>query len=105
VLVQVGDQILTITSMLQQENNVIVCIRPEQLSVERSNSCASAHNQLKGRIVDISPGIGTCQMTLDCGGFRLVASIERQRFIEGGYSEGDEIIVSVSPGSIHLIPA
>lgn len=105
VLVQVGDQILMITSILPEEKNVIVCIRPEQLSVERGNSCASAHNQLKGRIVDISLGIGTCQMMLDCGVFRLIASIERQRFIEGGYSERDEIIVTVSPSSIHLIPA
>jgi tungstate transport system ATP-binding protein len=105
VLVQVGTQILMATSMLQAGNNVVVCIRPEQLSVERGNSCASAYNQLKGRIVDISPGIGAYQTMLDCGGFRLIASIERRRFIESGYSEGDEVIVTVSPNSVQLIPA
>jgi hypothetical protein len=60
---------------------------------------------LKGRIINIVPGIGTYQTILDCGVFRLIASMERKGFIEGGYSEGDEIIVTVSPTSIHLIPA
>jgi tungstate transport system ATP-binding protein len=105
VLVRVCDQILNVTSKLKAEKNVVVCIRPEQLSVQRGNACASAHNQLKGRIVEISPSIGAYQTIVDCGDFRLIASIERQRFIEGGYSEGDEIIVTVSPTSIHLIPA
>lgn len=105
VRVQVGAQTIRVISALQAGENVIVCIRPEQLSVQRRNSCASASNQLRGRIVDISPGIGAYQTILDCGGFRLIASIERRRFIEGGYSEGDEVILTVSPSSVHVIPA
>ncbi|HEY6996809.1 MAG TPA: ABC transporter ATP-binding protein [Candidatus Binatia bacterium] len=103
--VQVSGQILRVASHLPAGKKVIVCIRPEQLSLQRGNSCAGSYNQLKGRIINIVPGIGTYQTILDCGVFRLIASMARKRFLEGGYSEGDEIIVTVSPTSIHLIPA
>jgi tungstate transport system ATP-binding protein len=103
--VEVSGQILCVASHLPAGKKVIVCIRPDQLSLQHGSSCASPYNQLKGRIISIVPGIGTYQTILDCGVFRLIASMERKRFIESGYSEGDEIIVTVSPTAIHLIPA
>src|SRR5262249_36857300 len=81
--VAVGRQILRAKNNLRGIEKVTVCIRPEQISLQRGNSHASLCNQLKGRVVSISPGISSYQMILDCDAFSLIASMDRKAFFDG----------------------
>ena len=103
--VQVGDQTFRVSGDLQGIKKVTVCIRPEQISLQRADTRACPRDQLRGRVVNIVPGIGSYQMILECGAFSLIASLDRKAFFDGQYAEGDEIIVTVEPDAVHLIPA
>jgi hypothetical protein len=77
---------------------------PEQIRLAGEDCSEIPGNQFKGRIVSTAPGIGSYRLTVDCGGFTLVAAMDRKMFIERGYADNDAIVFTVSPDAIHLIP-
>ncbi|HEX7233142.1 MAG TPA: ABC transporter ATP-binding protein [Candidatus Binatia bacterium] len=104
VWVQVGSQLLQARSDLQTKEEVLVCIRPEQIRLARDDCSEIPGNQFKARIVTTAPGIGSYRLTIDCGDFSLVAAMDRKTFIDGGYADNDVITFSVSRDAIHLVP-
>jgi tungstate transport system ATP-binding protein len=104
VWVQVGSQLLQARSDLQTIEEVLVCIRPEQIRLAREDCSEIPGNEFKGRIVSTAPGIGSYRLTADCSGFTLVAAMDRKMFIDRGYADNDAIVFTVSPDAIHLVP-
>ena len=81
--------------------NVTLCIRPENIRLTREACCGSEHNTMKVRIMSITPGIASHRMTLDCGGFCLIAFSDRES--ETAYAAGQEFSILVSPFAAHVI--
>jgi tungstate transport system ATP-binding protein len=82
---------------------VVACIRPEELSLSLAGCKANDLNQLKGKVVAISPGMTHHRTTLRCSGFDLIALVDRKESFDLGLSEGDEVEAVFSPTAVHVI--
>ncbi len=103
-VVMVGDQVLHVRSNLPAGTKVMVCVRPEHVLLTPENSSIPECNQFRGRIVSILPGINNNRLVVDCGGFQMAVSMDRQTFAASPYGEGNDAVVAVSPAAVHLIP-
>ena len=86
--------------------NVILCIRPEDISLSRpgerlprSTEC----NHLHVKVASVSPWMLQYRLRLECGKIFLVAVIDRSSFRELGILEGDEVMASFNPKAVHVI--
>lgn len=85
---------------------VILCIRPEDISVTRPSErqrLSAERNYLKVKVARVSPWMFQYRLVLECGKIFLVAFIDRPSFRELGILEGDEVTVSFSPKAVHVI--
>jgi len=86
-----------------QSSRVLVCIRPEYVTLSRESSAGAAiANRLQGRVVNIEAHGPILKIRLDCG-FPLCAYLTRQSFLELGIAPGEEIAASVKAASVHVI--
>jgi molybdate transport system ATP-binding protein len=84
--------------------NVFVCIRGEEVTLERGQSLqTSARNRLPARIVALHPEGAVIRVTLDCG-FPLTALVTRPSVQQLGLVEGEIITALVKAPAIHLVP-
>jgi tungstate transport system ATP-binding protein len=86
--------------------NVILCIRPEDISLSRPGETqhrSTEWNCLQVKVAEISPWMLQYRLRLECGKIFLVAFMDRAAFLELGLVEGDEAIASLSPKAIHVI--
>lgn len=102
-VVRVNRQFLRVAGEFDIGAKVLLCIRPETVTIQRCSCAAENLNQLRGRIIGISPGIARQRITVDCGAFSLTTLMDRMTFLEAAYNEDDEVVVLVSPTLVHVI--
>lgn len=102
--VRLGDhRKIRVPGCFEAGTKVTLFIRPEAVLLKRGACVGSDHNQLTGRIVTVTPGIATHRITLDCGGFSLVALSDRKRLSDSAYAEDEEFSILISPSAVHVI--
>ncbi|MET0501066.1 MAG: TOBE domain-containing protein [Candidatus Binatia bacterium] len=88
---------------LESGTKVVACIRPEEVLLVRATCGVQDANRFKGKVVTVSPGMIYHRISLDCGGFSLVALMERRGYPELLLSEGDELMAVFDPTAVHVI--
>jgi tungstate transport system ATP-binding protein len=69
---------------------VVLCLRPESISISRANCPAGDLNRLTGVIIKgVTPGMMRQRITLDCDAITFVALIERETCVSLKLAEGD----------------
>ena len=83
---------------------VVLCLRPESISISRGNCPAGDLNRLTGVIIKgVAPGMMRQRITLDCDGITFVALIERQTCVSLKLAEGDMVTITFRFSAAHLI--
>jgi tungstate transport system ATP-binding protein len=85
---------------------VIVCIRPEDISVSGvrgEQNGSKGINQLRAKIERISPWMAQYRIALQSGDLHLVALLSKERFRELRLRESDEVLASFSSTAVHVI--
>jgi len=102
--VTVGTSRLTTFDPGDVGNTVFVCVRAEEVILEREPSArASARNHLAGRVTGFSAEGPLVRVTLDCG-FPIAALITRAAREDLDLGIGDMLTVVVKATSVHLVP-
>ncbi|HQR38248.1 MAG TPA: ABC transporter ATP-binding protein [Blastocatellia bacterium] len=85
-------------------NDVLVCIRAEDVTVERGvQPESSARNRLHGRVVDTAAIGPLVRVTIDCG-FELTALVTKRSCEELELTRGAEVTAVVKAQAVHVIP-
>jgi len=82
---------------------VVVCIRPDEISLGPCE--CGRQGQFSGRIVEVSAGIDSHRIILECGWGRIIAVIRRQELITLGLAVGDETALAIDADAVHVIAA
>ncbi len=82
---------------------VYVCIRAEEVVLQKDMAPTSARNRLAGRVVSLVPEGPLVRVGLDCG-FALAALVTRPACDELHLREGDTVTVLLKAPAIHLLP-
>ena len=82
---------------------VIVCIRPEEISLACGPRPVEWQNLLSGEVLAIQPGIETQRIVLNCGSLKLIALIRRSSLSEMKLAVGNEIRIGFSASAVHVI--
>ncbi len=95
---------LQVAKELQIDRQVLVCIRPEEVTISEANEeLTSARNRLRSTVRSISQLGPIFKVRLDCG-FPLVAFVTKHSYLELNLKEGKEVLASIKATAIHLIP-
>ncbi len=90
---------------LELGEDVVVCIRAEEIILEKGSPLqSSARNRMPAKVTGISNEGVMVRVFLDCG-FPLIALITSLSCNEFSLSEGSEVLVSIKAPSIHLLSA
>jgi molybdate transport system ATP-binding protein len=101
--VEVGSVLLTAVGTVEEGPEVFVCIRAEDVTLERAVSGeTSARNHLTGTVDRIDSLGALARVILDCG-FPLTAVITRTALSELRLSVGSSVCAVFKAGSVHLI--
>ncbi len=101
--VEVGPVSLTAVGGADQGPDVFVCLRAEDVTVERVDSGeTSARNHLPGTVIAIQSLGALAKLTLDCG-FQLCALITRSALLDLHLSVGAQVKAAFKAGSVHLV--
>jgi tungstate transport system ATP-binding protein len=103
--VEVQGWILQIAAALAPGERVLVCLRPEQVTLSPRGAiqaASSARNQLRGRVIRHLPTGPTHRVTIDCG-VLVVAAVTRQSWEELGLDDGAEVVASFKATAPHVI--
>jgi tungstate transport system ATP-binding protein len=103
VTVKISDGRIHAKGRFSAGTKVVACIRPEEVSLSLAGCKATDLNQLKGKVVALSPGMTHHRTTLHCSGFDLIALVDRKESFDLGLSEGDEVAAVFSPTAVHVI--
>jgi tungstate transport system ATP-binding protein len=103
-MISVGDAMICAHGRFQTGARVVVCLRSEDVTIDRAGSRVEKINCLEGTIVKISQGTVLHRLLLDCGGVRLVALLSRTRFDELVLAQGITITAQFSSISVHVVP-
>lgn len=102
--VQIGATTLLAVAPAGQVSTVHVCIRGEDVAIQKGSSGASSvRNQLPGRILSLVPEGPLIRVGLDCG-FELTALVTRPACQELQLQVGDCVTANLKAPAIHLIP-
>ena len=102
--VDVEGVMLTAVAADDRQKEVFVCIRGEDVTLERSGAGGtSARNHLPGTVAAIVSLGAMARVTLDCG-FPLVATVTRSTIEEFKLAVGEQTFAAVKAGSVHLVP-
>jgi len=88
---------------LESTPEVYVCIRAEEVVLQKEAAPTSARNRLPGRVVSLTPEGPLVRVGLDCG-FPLAALVTRPACEELHLREGDAVLVLLKAPAIHLLP-
>jgi len=102
--VEAGTARLTACDPGDVEGDVFVCIRAEEVVLERGSlSRMSARNHFSGRITAIQTEGQLLRVTLDCG-FPLAALITRSACEDLALAVGETVTAVVKAMAVHVIP-
>ena len=83
--------------------DVYVCIRAEDIALERGPIAASsARNQLAGTVMAVATLGALARVTLHCG-FPLVATVTRSSVEDLQLVPGQDVIAVIKAGAVHLV--
>ena len=103
--VQVGEQSLSVLFEGMPDEDVLICLRPEDVTLMASDTAdlaSSARNRVSGRVRRLSPRGRLYYVTVDCG-FTLTALITPQSLRELGLVEGKPVIATFKATAAHVI--
>jgi ABC-type Fe3+/spermidine/putrescine transport system ATPase subunit len=86
-------------------SKVVVCIRPDEISLGPHDCGRQGLNQFSGKIVEVTAGIDSHRIILDCDLGRVIAVIRRQELMALGLTVGDQTPFSFDAAAIHVIAA
>jgi molybdate transport system ATP-binding protein len=101
--VQVGSARLLAVAPVASVQRVFVCIRGEDVALQRDGGEGSPRNRLAAVIESLTPEGPLVRVVLDCG-FRLVALVTRPACTDLGLQVGDRLTAVVKAPAVHLIP-
>jgi molybdate transport system ATP-binding protein len=102
-IVSINDVTLTALAPAMPAHAVFVCIRGEDVVLQREVVVSSVRNRLPARIISIRPEGTLSRVELDAG-FPLFALITRPACAELGLREGDTLTALIKTPAIHLVP-
>jgi molybdopterin-binding protein len=82
---------------------VVACIRAHDVGLDGTGYDSEMTNRLKGRITEVSLGMDRQRVSLDCGGFQLVALIDRRALPDFDLRTGAECQAVVNAAAVHAI--
>ena len=100
--VRVGASTLEVISGCEKGDKVLLCVRPEAVSVSKAAEANSMRNHFRGRIVSVEPWRLEYRIAMDCG-FNLIAAVTKRSLDEMGLKPGDEVFASFKATAAHLI--
>jgi len=101
--VEVGTVTLTALAAPEEQDQVIVCIRGEDVILQReSNATSSVRNRLAARVISVQAGSPLMRIELDAG-FPLFAFITRPACEELEIAPGVEVVALIKAPSVHLV--
>jgi tungstate transport system ATP-binding protein len=80
---------------------VVACVRAEDIELGQTNGRLREGVLLRGKVINISPGLPRYRVALDCNGFGLVAMVERTE--AAAIALGDEVAARFSADAVHVI--
>jgi molybdate transport system ATP-binding protein len=103
-LLQVGEGQLVAADPGGAESDFYVCIRGEDVTLERGRAeLSSARNHLRGNVAEIAPAGVLTRVTVNAG-FQLVALVTRQAIADLGLEKGSDVVAVFKASAVHLIP-
>jgi tungstate transport system ATP-binding protein len=103
VTIRINDQRIHGKGRFNTGAKVVACIRSEEISFSLGHCEANDQNRLVGKVIAVSPGMIHHRIGLDCGGFNLLALVDRKESFDLNLSEGDKAAVVFSPTAVHVI--
>ncbi len=100
--VAVGGSELEVVSSCGAGDKVLLCVRPEAVSVSRTVESNSMRNHFRGRIISAEPWRLEYRLSIDCG-FSLIAAVTKRSMDELGLKPGDGVYASFKATAAHLI--
>jgi molybdopterin-binding protein len=82
--------------------SVLVCLRPEDVTISLATQQSSARNHLPARVVRVVPSGPYVRVELDAG-FLLVALVTRQSAEELSLAAGLGVVATFKAAAVHLI--
>ena len=82
VTIRIGDRRVHAKGRFSAGAKVVACIRPEEVSLNRAHCEANDLNRLTGQVVALSSGMTHHRIILNCGGFDLIALVDRKDYID-----------------------
>ena len=102
--VNVGSATLTALAPATESRDVFVCIRGEEVILQRDAAVASSvRNRLSARVLSLRPEGALVRVELDAG-FPLFALVTRPACAELELREGVDVTALVKAPAIHLVP-
>jgi molybdate transport system ATP-binding protein len=101
--VEVGRITLTALAPDTAATDVFVCIRGEDVILQRDTATSSVRNRLPAKILSIRPEHALVRVEMDAG-FPLFSLITRPARYELALSEGGAITALIKTPAIHLVP-
>ena len=102
--VEVGSVTLRAAAHEHLPEHVTVCIRGEEVLLERvAEGATSARNRFRAKVLSIVSEGPVCKVLVD-GGFELTALITRNAREEMQLVEGETVIVVLKAHGVHLVP-
>jgi len=105
-LIRVKDLCFEALTKLPAGQQVIMYIRPEEVTVSPAGSLSartSVRNQLTGRITKMVPSGPFIRMNIDCG-IPITALITRRSCTELGLGAGTMVVAGVKATAVHVLP-
>lgn len=104
VTVQIGNTSLTALAPSAGDREVFVCIRGEDVILQRESTTASSvRNRLSARVVNVQPGSPMVRIELDVG-FPLFALVTRPACEELNLVPGAVVTALIKAPAVHLVP-
>ena len=102
IAVDIQGKVIEAVADLKVGERVLVCIRPEDVTVALSRLSSSARNCLAGTVALTVYDGPLCHVEIDCG-FPLVALVTRKSADELGLQKGNQVYATFKAVSIHVI--
>jgi tungstate transport system ATP-binding protein len=103
VTIRINDQRIHGKGRFNTGAKVVACIRSEEISLSLAHCEANDQNRLSAKVIAVSPGMFHHRISLDCGGFNLIALVDRKESFDLTLSDGQEIAAVFSPTAVHVI--
>lgn len=103
VTIKINEEKICAEGSFSAGTKVVACIRAEEVSLDSVHCGAGPLNRLNGKVVTFLPGMSHHRISLRCGGFDLIALLDRKASFDVAVSEGDEVMAQFSPGAVHVI--